>query len=175
MERLHVRIVSEYAMPPICCSCGEPAGPAKFKVYASSWSSRKPFALFFPLCPACTEAYSTVDRRRRAGCWAGLGVAALVAIAGIVGGVLSPGAGPLGSLAFFLFFGAILIGLGTFLLTPLLLSRQVRAPFERVRQAVLVKDYSPAGAWGEGTMTLVFASPPFAAAFRELNDQLTAR
>jgi hypothetical protein len=112
-----------------------------------------------------------VDQRRRVGCWAGLGVAFLVAIAGIL--IQALGAGPenLSTLTFVLFFSAILLGLVAFGVGPFLFPRPVRAPYQRVLRAVQIEDYSPARFTGQGTMTLVFAHQPFAAAFRELNER----
>ena len=172
MDSMNVRIVTEYKMPPLCCACGEPSGPAKFRVYASSWSRRRPFAMNLPLCPACEKSYSTVDGRRRLGCWLGVGLAFLIAIASILVNVLGVSPDNWGALIFVLFFSAILLGLVAFGVIPLLFPRPVRAPYQQVLQAVQIKDYSPAGFAGQGTMTLVFAHRPFAAAFRDLNAQL---
>jgi len=172
MDRLQVRIVTEYQMPPTCCACGEPAGPAKFRVYASSWSSRRPFGLNFPLCPACETAYNAVDRRRRLGCWSSVGLALLIAVVGIVGGALGVSIPFWSGLVFFSFVGAFLLGIAASLVIPRLFPASLREPYQRVLHAVQIKDYSPSGLLGQGTMALVFAHPPFAAAFRELNDQV---
>lgn len=173
MDSVKVRIVDEYKMPPICCACGQPAGRAKFKVYASTWASRRMFSVAFPLCPACEQAYTIVDRRRRVGCWAGLGVALVVAVAGILSETLGSGAGLPGGWAFLLFFGALLLGIAIFLGLPFVLTREVRGPYQRVTQAVRIKDYSPSGLLGgAGVMVLLFANAPFADAFGQENDRL---
>jgi hypothetical protein len=175
VDRLPIRVVSEYEMPSICCVCGEPAGPAKFKVYASAWNKRRPMAIFFPLCPTCEKNYNTVDHRRRLGCWVGVGLALLVAVVGIVGQSVIAGAGSLITLTFALFVGAILLGVAAYLLIPLLFSAQGRISYQRVRRAVQIKDYRPGGALGPGTMVMVFVHEPFAEAFRKLNEHLVVR
>jgi hypothetical protein len=170
MDRLSIRIVSEYKLPPICCACGEPSGPARFKVYASSWSRRQPFSVYFPLCPACAEAYTTVDNRRRLGCWAGVGLAFLAAVAGIVRRALLPDA-PSG-LILALFLGAILLGVAAYQVIPLFFPSPARASYRRILHAVQIKEYRPTGALGAGSMVLILAHQPFAEAFRAANEHL---
>jgi hypothetical protein len=173
VDLVKVRIVDEYKMPSICCACGEPAGRARFKVYASTWASRRVFSVAFPLCPACEQAYDVVDRRRRVGCWAGLGVALVVAVVGILSETLAWGAGLSSGWTFLLFFGALLAGLAVFFGLPRVLSRHLREPYLRVLQAVRIKDYSPSGLLGgAGVMVLLFAHAPFASAFCQENDRL---
>jgi hypothetical protein len=171
MDSMNVHIVTEYKMPPVCCACGDPSGPAKFRVYASSWSSRRPFAVNFPLCPACEAAYNAVDRRRRLGCWIGVGLAFLAGIVGILGEALGVGVPFWGSLILILFFGVIFLGIAASLLIPRLFPAPLRRSYQRVLDAVQIKHYSPSGFLGQGTMTLVFSYQPFAAAFHELNEQ----
>jgi len=175
MDSLPIRVVSEYEMPPLCCVCGAPPGPAKFKVYAATWRKRRPFAVFFPLCPTCEEAYKAVDRRRRLGCWVGVGLAFLVAVIGIVAPAVMVSEGSLSVLTFVLFFAAILLGIAAYLLTPLLFSAQRRTSYQRVQRAVQIKDYRPGGTLGSGTMVLIFAHAPFGEAFRELNEHLVVK
>jgi hypothetical protein len=172
MEHLRIRVVTEYKMPPICCVCGAPSGPAKFRVSASSWSSRRPFSLYMPLCPECEAAYNTVDRRRRTGCWAGLGLAFVGATAGIIAQSLGANVPPGSGLVLALFFGGLLLGLIASLVIPRLFPAPAREGYQRVLHAVQIKDYSPAGPMGHGSMTLLFAHPPFAAAFRDANQHL---
>lgn len=173
MEHLPIRVVAEYKMPSICCACGEPSGPAQFKVYASSWGRRQPWSVYFPLCPACEQAYSAVDGRRRLGCWLGVGLALIAAIAGIVGRALSVDISS--GLVLALFGGAVALGAAAYQVIPLLLSPQVRAPYRRVQLAVQIKDYHPGSALGSGTMVLVLAHQRFADAFRALNEHLLVR
>lgn len=175
MEHLSIRVVSEYQMPPLCCVCGEPSGPARFKVYASSWSRRRPYAVYFPLCPACEQSYSAVDNRRRLGCWTGVGLAFLVAVVGLVARAVIADAGSLSGLTLALFLGASVLGIAAYLLIPLLFSAPARASYRQIRRAVQIKDYHPGGTLGPGTMVLIFAHPPFAEAFRKLNEHLVIR
>jgi hypothetical protein len=132
-------------------------------------------AFFFPLCPACEEAYNAVDRRRRLGCWAGVGLAFLIAVTGIVAQAMIAGDGSLTTLTFALFVGAILLGIAAYLFIPLLFSAQGRTSYQQVRRAVQIKDYRPGGTLGPGTMVLIFAHEPFAEAFRGLNEHLVVK
>jgi hypothetical protein len=175
MDPLPIRVVSEYKMPPICCVCGAPSGPAKFKVYASAWNRRRPFGVYFPLCPTCEQTYSTVDNRRRLGCWTSVGLAFLVAVVGIVAQIAIAGANSWAGLTFLFFFGLLLLGVVAYLLVPLFFPAPTRAYYQRVRRAVQIKEYRPSGALGPGTMVLAFAHHSFAEAFRALNEHLVIR
>jgi hypothetical protein len=177
MEEVTLRLKDQYAMPLVCCACAAPAGAGGLGV--SAGTSRRSVSISFPLCARCAHANSTIERRRRIGCWGALGLSVFLCV-GAIGiemafGVDSDTAGisldnhVIGGLLLLLAVLTLAAGLVIQWLTPTIgLAPEVRQAYKQVSKAARIKSYRP-GYIGRGYITFALRNDQFAALFREIN------
>jgi hypothetical protein len=174
METVTIRIQDHYAMPPICCACGAPAGSAKLTASASKARSGRILHLAFPLCDPCATTFATVHRRRRVSCLGGLALSLFMCLLafGLSRLLQTTSSTLLDSLLGVLIILLPLVILGTLLAQWLVsivgLSREERATYRLASKGATIRRYDP-NELGVGYVTLGFANEEFADRFQEMN------
>ncbi len=174
METVTIRHQDQYAMPKVCCACGEPSGSGKLMASGSSGGGSRFVNFSFPLCDRCAQLAKIVNRRRRGARWVGLGVVLVLAIVAVV---VSNASETISDVSFFtLLSGLIIIApfalLGVWIAQWVAsnagLNRDVRRAFKRVSKAVKIKRYD-IPTWEKGYITFAFVDEQFADHFQEMN------
>jgi hypothetical protein len=164
-----VNLVAEgsFAMPPICVSCGSPAGSETIKSGGSDFSGKHYITLSFPICEACAEAQKTVKWPRRWGHLLGL----------VVGFVVGMGAARLGYIVvasdWWALLGIAITILGTVLgarVATRRMSDDLKERSAALQSAVVFKKYKATGLGRKyGHATVEFANASFAGMFCAAN------
>ena len=174
METVTIRHKDQYAMPKICCACGDPSGSGKLMASGSSRGGSRFFNFSFPLCDRCAQVAKIVNQRRRVARWVGLGV---VLVLGIVAVIVSAASGMISNVSFFtLLSGLIIVApfallgmwIAQWLASNTGLDQDVSQVFKRITRAVKVKRYDVTS-WDKGYITFTFIDERFADLFQEMN------
>lgn len=174
VEIVTIRLQEHYAMPPVCCACGMPAGTAKLTASASSARKGRVLNLAFPLCDPCAATFATVQRRRRISCLGGVALSLLMCLLafGLSRLLLATPSTFLDTLLGILLVLLPLIVLGTvlaqWLVSVIGLSRQERETYRLVSKGATIRRYDPSDV-GVGYITLAFVNEEFADRFQEMN------
>ena len=163
--KVNVIIQGAYAMPPVCVSCGSPAGTESVSFGGSDWSGKHFAYLRFPICAACHEAQQATKWPRR---WGRL-------LGGIAGFVLGVAIGSAGSAVaesgWWALAGISTTVLGVVFGGRFFLRRVSDEMKERARalpKAVLFKKYR-AKTFGTSSATIEFVNDGFAGLFCAAN------
>jgi hypothetical protein len=175
METVILRLKDQYAMPPVCCACGAPAGVERLGV--SAGTSRRSVSISFPLCDRCAHATSMVERRRRISCWGALGLSAFLCVGAIGTGIALGVDSDTASVSLDNLIGGLLLLAVLTLVTGLViqwlvsiigLAPEVRRAYKQVSKAARIKSYEP-GFIGRGYITFALRNDRFADLFKEMN------
>ena len=174
MEIVTIRRQDHYAMPKVCCACGEPAESRRLMASGSSRGGVRFVNLSFPLCNRCAQLAKTVNQRRRTARWIGLGVVLFLVVVAVIASYASEA---IPDTSFFTLLGGVIIlapvallgiWIAQWLASNVGLNREVRRAFRRVLKAVKIRRYD-VDMWGEGHITFAFINAHFADLFQEMN------
>ena len=162
--KVNVIIQGAYAMPPVCVSCGAPAGTERISFGGSDWSGKHFAYLKFPICPACDEARRATKPKR----WGRL-------LGGIAGFVVGVAIGSAGSAVVESGWWA-LVGISTTILGIVLggryfvrrVSDELKERAHALPRAVTFKKYR-AKTFGTSSATIEFVNDSFASMFCAAN------
>lgn len=163
-------ITGAYAMPPVCVSCGTPAGIETTAAGGSDRSGKNLVSLPFPICDDCAAARRAIKRPRRRGHLLGLlaGIVLAIVVGNIGSRIVESGAWVI---------AAVAITVLGYVLGKRLALRQVPADTQSraaaLERAATFKRYQ-SKTFGDSTAVIEFRNDSFAQMFCSANPLVTA-
>lgn len=158
-------VTGGYSMPPVCVSCGNPAGTETVTAGGSSGSGKNLVWLPFPICYDCAAARSAIKGPRRRGHLLGLlaGIVLGIAVGNIGGRIIESDLWAIVGIA--IIPVGFILG-GRWALSGVAVETKTRAA--ALERAVVFKKYR-AKTFGESTAVIEFQNDAFAQMFCSAN------